>query len=104
MNFIHKPVPHYLNAMEQLAIEEIEQQLEKLPKNIAQSINKHEAIAYTLNRLPPLYATTLEGYSWQQQRARETLKDLISKAASWGIRAAQRQRKACSYGNATTFF
>ncbi|MFB2892875.1 late competence development ComFB family protein [Aerosakkonemataceae cyanobacterium BLCC-F50] len=93
MNFPDKSAAPYRNAMELLAIEEIEQQLQNLPQEIAKSINKNEAIAYALNRLPPLYATSVEGYFWQQKRARETLKDLISKAASWGIKAAQRNKK-----------
>ena len=83
----------YLNAMEPLAIAEIERQMKSMPREAVQRINITEAIAYTLNRLPPLYATTQEGYDWQQQRAEETLMDLITKAASWGIRAAKRPRK-----------
>lgn len=83
----------YRNAMEPLAIEEIERQMQQLPMQVANSIDKADAIAYALNRLPPLYATTEEGWTWQQERARETLQHLICKAASWGLRAAQRQRK-----------
>ncbi|WP_413278512.1 late competence development ComFB family protein [Floridanema evergladense] len=86
--------------METLVIEEIERQLQSLPENLAGTINPTEATAYALNRLPPLYATTSEGYFWQQKRAKETLKDLISKAASWGIKAAQRERKSRSNGGA----
>jgi hypothetical protein len=80
----------YLNAMEPLAIAEIQQQMKFMPREVVETINITEAIAYTLNRLPPLYSTTQEGYEWQQQRAKETLMDLITKAASWGIRAAKR--------------
>ncbi|MFB2896593.1 late competence development ComFB family protein [Aerosakkonemataceae cyanobacterium BLCC-F50] len=101
MNYPDKSLSLYRNAMELLAIEEIEQQLQNLPKNLAESINRNEAIAYALNRLPPLYATSLEGYFWQQKRARETLKDLISKAASWGIKAAQGKKEFRSYGDTT---
>lgn len=101
MNYPDKSVSLYRNAMELLAIEEIEQQLQSLPQNIAKSINKNEAVAYALNRLPPLYATSLEGYFWQQKRARETLKDLIYKAASWGIKAAQIKKEFRSYENTT---
>lgn len=101
MNSLNQPASLYRNAMELLAIEEIEQQLQKLPQNITESINKTEAIAYALNRLPPLYATTFEGYFWQQTQARETLKDLISKAASWGIKAAQRKKEFRYYGDTT---
>jgi hypothetical protein len=81
----------YRNAMEPLAAQEIEQQMQSLPEDIIKSINKGEAIAYALNRLPPLYATTQEGWYWQQQRARETLQSLISQAASWAIIAVQRK-------------
>jgi hypothetical protein len=80
----------YLNAMEPLAIAEIQGQMKFMPCEVVETINITEAIAYTLNRLPPLYSTTQEGYYWQQQRAKETLMDLITKAASWGIRAATR--------------
>jgi len=83
----------YKNAMEPLAIEEIERQMQQLPQQVANSINKADAIAYALNRLPPLYATTEEGWEWQQERAREAQQHLICKAASWGLRAAQRPRR-----------
>lgn len=101
MNYPKQPVSHYRNAMELLVIEEIEQQLQNLPQHLTESINNNDAIAYALNRLPPLYATSLEGYFWQQKQARETLKDLISKAASWGIKAAQRRKQFRSYGDKT---
>ena len=80
----------YLNAMEPLALAEIQRQIKSMPREVVETINVTEAIAYTLNRLPPLYSTTEEGYSWQQKRAEETLMDLIKKVASWGIRAATR--------------
>ncbi len=91
------PDLHYLNAMEPLAIQEIKRQLKFLPRDVVEEINISEAIAYTLNRLPPLYSTTQEGYYWQQQRAKETLMDLITKVASWGIRAARRPNKSFSH-------
>lgn len=100
MNSLPKSFSPYRNAMELLVTEEIEQQLQNLPLNIVESINKYEAMAYALNRLPPLYATSLDGYFWQQKQARETLKDLIYKAASWGIKAAQRKRELRSYRDA----
>lgn len=71
----------------------IYRQMQQLPLQVANLINKADAIAYALNRLPPLYATTEEGWTWQQERARETQQHLICQAASWGLRAAQRQRK-----------
>ena len=86
----------YRNAMEPLAAEEIDRQLQRLPGDVAKSINKADAIAYALNRLPSLYSTTEEGWHWQQNRMREKSADLLAQAASWGIRAAQRKNKAFS--------
>jgi len=86
----------YRNAMEPLAAEEIDRQLENMPGDVAKSINKADAIAYALNRLPSLYSTTEEGWHWQQNRMREKSAELLAQAASWGIRAAQRKNKAFS--------
>ncbi|MGC9502791.1 late competence development ComFB family protein [Baaleninema sp.] len=83
----------YRNAMEPLAIEEVQRQLGELPPEVARSIDTSEAIAYALNRLPPLYATTVEGWTWNQERGRNSLGELIQMAVSWGIREAQRKRK-----------
>lgn len=86
----------YRNAMEPLAIAEVQRQLQALPPEKSQDVNVGEAIAYALNRLPPLYATTVEGWQWHQERGRQSLADLISMAASWGIREAQRKSKSFS--------
>lgn len=86
----------YRNAMEPLAAEEIDRQLQKLPGDVVKSINRADAIAYALNRLPGLYSTTEEGWHWQQNRMREKSGDLLAQAASWGIRAAQRKNKTFS--------
>ncbi|MEC4982898.1 MAG: late competence development ComFB family protein [Oscillatoria sp. PMC 1068.18] len=85
-----QPFPSYTNAMEPLVIEAVEQLLQTLPIRIVESISPAEAIAYALNRLPPLYATTEEGWYWQQAQARETLQPQIFNAARWGIKAAQK--------------
>ena len=86
----------YRNAMEPLAAEEIDRQLQSMSGDVAKSINRADAIAYALNRLPSLYSTTEEGWHWQQNRMREKSADLLAQAASWGIRAAQRKNKAFS--------
>ncbi|MBO9999527.1 MAG: late competence development ComFB family protein [Cyanobacteria bacterium SID2] len=83
----------YHNAMEPLASVEVERQLQQLPPEVARSIDPNEAIAYALNRLPPLYATTIEGWHWNQERGHNSLQELITLAASWGIREAQRKQK-----------
>ena len=81
----------YGNAMEPLVVAELEKQMQSLPSELAESINLSEAIAYALNRLPPLYSTTEQGWYWQQQRAQETFADLIIKAVGWGLAAVQRK-------------
>lgn len=90
---IEKSVSQYHNAMEPLASAEVDRQLQNLPQTTRESINKVDAIAYALNRLPAMYATTEEGWYWQQERAKESLTNLISQAASWGIKAAGRKAK-----------
>jgi Arc/MetJ-type ribon-helix-helix transcriptional regulator len=54
--------------MESLVTEEVEKQLQQLPDKIRNYVNRADVIAYALNRLPALYATSEKG--WQQQRAR----------------------------------
>ncbi|MBE9040920.1 late competence development ComFB family protein [Oscillatoriales cyanobacterium LEGE 11467] len=83
----------YRNVMELLAAEEIERQLQRHPDENARTIDRAEAISYALNRLPSLYATTEEGWCWQRERAEQTLSDLISMAAGWGIREARYKNK-----------
>lgn len=85
-------ISNYGNAMEPLVIEELEVQLQKLPVEAVEKINKNEAIAYALNRLPALYSTTEEGWYWQQERAREKLADLIAKVVGWAIRKTQKPK------------
>lgn len=85
-------VSNYRNAMEPLIIEELELQLQNMPAEEVEKINKAEAIAYSLNRLPVLYATTQEGWDWQQERARESFPDLIAKFVSRGILRSRQPR------------
>jgi Late competence development protein ComFB len=41
--------------------------------------------AYALNRLPPLYATTEEGASYQRERAQKELQNLITQQVESAI-------------------
>ncbi|NER05637.1 MAG: DUF4332 domain-containing protein [Okeania sp. SIO3C4] len=58
----------FLNAMQSLTILEIEKQLQKLLREIVDSINKTDVIAYSLNRLLSMYVTTQKIKIFQQQR------------------------------------
>lgn len=60
----------YKNVMELLVEEKVQKQFESLPGRIASNINPKDLIAYTLNQLPPLYATTTEGIDHQLRKGR----------------------------------
>lgn len=91
-----EPVFGFRNAMEELAIEELERQLQNLPSDFVQSLNKVDILTYALNRLPPLYASTEEGYKWQQQQARKSMKGFIYRMVKLGIKVSQRNAKVFS--------
>lgn len=80
----------YRNVMESLVIEEIERQLKQLPPKITQYVNSAEAIAYALNRLPPLYATSEKGWQQQRNRASREMRNQIVAAARQALAAVQR--------------
>jgi Late competence development protein ComFB len=61
------------NVIEELVIEEARAQVAKLSAGMRKQVNLSEAIAYSLNRLPPLYATTQTGWAQQLKRARSEL-------------------------------
>lgn len=80
----------YRNALEPLVVDEVMQQLQHLPPKLVQYINPEQAIAYALNRLPALYATSVEGWTQQQQRAKNELAQQIVLAVRQGLAAVQR--------------
>ena len=60
----------YKNVMELLVEEEVGQQFKALPPRISAYINPVEWVAYALNQLPALYATSEKGLHHQIQRGR----------------------------------
>lgn len=73
------------NAIQLMASHAIDRQLECLPGEIVQSINKDSAIAYVLNCVSPLQEIAEEELLGQQGRTRETLGELISDAAALSL-------------------
>ena len=61
------------NAMELLVSEEIDRQIASSDEFDTQTFERCDAIAYALNRLPALYATTEEGWKRQVDRAHRQL-------------------------------
>ncbi|GAB6064862.1 late competence development ComFB family protein [Deferrisoma palaeochoriense] len=68
----------YRNIMEELVWAEVERRCEDPEVLRAVRTNLHDIMAYALNRLPPLYATSLEGASFQRRRAQEALADFVA--------------------------
>ncbi|WP_226592983.1 late competence development ComFB family protein [Microseira wollei] len=84
---VKKTMDLYLNALEPLVVQEVERQLQNLPPALVAYINPAQAIAYALNRLPPLYATSEEGWNRQQQKAKTQLAQQIESAVKSGLNA-----------------
>ena len=83
-------VPLYRNALEPLVTEEVTRQLEQLSPKLVKYINPEQVIAYALNRLPSLYATSVEGWTRQQEIAKTKLEKQIFLAVRQGLAAIQR--------------
>ncbi len=60
----------YKNVMELLVEEEVGRQFKALPDRISAYVNQVEWVAYALNQLPPLYATSEKGLRHQIQRGK----------------------------------
>lgn len=90
----HKRQRLYRNAMEQLVAAEAKRQVRRLPPKLIASINVEQVIeqviAYALNRLPGLYATSERGWNFQQQKAKEKYGIEIVAAVRQGLAAVQR--------------
>ena len=71
------PRKQFINVMEELVLTEAISQVAAVEANSDQTLDLGDVAAYALNRLPPLYATTEEGASYQRDKARAELADLI---------------------------
>jgi hypothetical protein len=65
------------NAIEDIVVFEAKEQLKRLGSVVREQIDLSEVVAYTLNRLPPLYASTSRGWLQQRKRANIELKPQI---------------------------
>jgi hypothetical protein len=78
------------NVMEFLVTEEIERQVIRYPTNISRYINRIEVATYALNRLPPLYASSQEGFNRQKLTGRKEYSAEITKAVRQALAAVQK--------------
>ncbi len=77
------------NALEELVIEEAEAQYKRLGADVKKRVDLSEVIGYTLNRLPPMYATTQRGWIQQRKRAEQELGASIVKTVRNGFLSTQ---------------
>jgi hypothetical protein len=77
------------NALEELVIEEAEAQYKRLGADVKKRVDLSEVIAYTLNRLPPMYATTQRGWVQQRKKAEQELGTAIAKTVRNGFLSTQ---------------
>jgi hypothetical protein len=79
------PRKQFINVMEELVLSEAITRVAEIEQTSDSSLDVGDIAAYALNRLPPLYATTEEGASYQRQRARQELQSLIQKQVTEAI-------------------
>lgn len=80
----------YKNVMELLVEEEVSRQYEALSPRIASYVNPTELVAYALNQLPALYATSEKGLEYQLRRGKEKYMAQIAQAVKRALAAVSR--------------
>ena len=73
------PRKQFINVMEELVLTEAIARVAEIEATSESTVDVGDIAAYALNRLPPLYATTEEGATYQRQKAKDELNDLIGK-------------------------
>jgi Late competence development protein ComFB len=83
-------IKNYMNVMELLVEEEVRSQTQNLSDRTAEVLRSGEIIAYALNQLPPLYATTQRGWEYQVKEGRQKYAIEITQAVRCAINAVMR--------------
>jgi hypothetical protein len=76
----------FVNVLEEIVVKEVHNQIRELRAEIQYKINVGEVTAYSLNRLPPLFATSMKGWHNQHDYALTKLQPKISQIVKHGIR------------------
>jgi hypothetical protein len=79
------PRKQFINVMEELVLTEVIAQVAAIEISTDAHLDVGDIAAYALNRLPPLYATTEEGASYQRDRAKTELREPIQQQVEAGI-------------------
>ena len=89
-HYVNSGAKIHVNIMELLVQKEIEKQLKLYPRKIRNYINKVEVATYALNRLPPLYASSLIGKEHQKRTGQQKYKAQIILAVRRALAAVER--------------
>ncbi|MEM1308081.1 MAG: late competence development ComFB family protein [Cyanobacteria bacterium P01_D01_bin.71] len=79
----------YINVMESLVAQEVENQLQRIPARVRRYLKLEEVVTYALNRLPTLYASSQKGWQYQQKMASQDMEHQIADAVRQAIAAVQ---------------
>ncbi|MBD1931625.1 MULTISPECIES: late competence development ComFB family protein [Cyanophyceae] len=79
------PRKQFINVMEELVLTEAIARVAEIEATSDRVLDVGDIAAYALNRLPPLYATTEEGASYQRMRAKDELQELITQQVNEAI-------------------
>jgi len=77
----------FINVLEEIIVKEVKIQIEELRPEIRPKVKVAELVAYTLNRLPPLFATSMIGWKYQYDYALNELHSQIPQTVKHGIQA-----------------
>jgi len=72
------PRKQFINVMEELVLTEAISRVAEIEASSDATLDLGDIAAYALNRLPPLYATTEEGATFQRSNAKAELSALIA--------------------------
>jgi hypothetical protein len=80
----------YVNVLEKLVMDATERQLQRLDPEIGKQLTREEVSAYALNRLPPMYATSENGYRELRERVKVELKgEVVAKIRDGIVKMSQ---------------
>jgi hypothetical protein len=76
----------FINVLEEIIVKEISIQIEELRSEMQPKVKVAEVTAYALNRLPPLFATSMTGWKYQYDYALNEMYPQISQTVKHGIK------------------
>ncbi len=79
------PRKQFINVMEELVLTEAIARVAEIEASSERTLDLGDIAAYALNRLPPLYATTEEGATYQRSKAKEELHVIIADCVNEAI-------------------